>query len=305
MARYQQTYQLRAAVAHGPQLNPRNYEHFDIEPVCGALGAVVTRLDVKVMDESAFKEFETALAEHLVLFVRDQALEPEDLKQFGNRFGTLLSYPTSDPMPGQPEITAFRSKPETQYNFGGSWHSDSMFFERPPKHTILYNLECPAVGGDTSYSNLYLAWETLPDELKTKLSNVQAVNSSKLSYLGLPSLDDRSKASASYKSEDDEAWNTETVHPVARTHPVTGRKALYVCDCYTAHFVGETQEHSLPLLRQLFDHSIRADFTCRLRWRPGTLAIWDNRCCLHFAHNDYPGSVRSMWRTIVEGERPV
>ena len=304
MTTYQPTYQMRPAVKHDAQQYPRDYTSFKVSPASGALGADVTGLDVTVMDDQAFAEFETALAEHLVLFVRGQDLDSDALKAFGSRFGTLKSYPTSDPMPGHPEITEFRSEPDSVFNFGGSWHSDSMFLECPPKYTILYNLECPAVGGDTSFANLYLAWETLPEELRTKLDGMQAVNSSRLSFLGLQQADDQAKVSAKYKSETDKAWNTETVHPVVRTHPVTGRKALYVSACYTAHFVGMSQEESLPTIRQLCQHAIIPDFTCRFRWQQGTLAIWDNRCCMHYAHNDYAGQVRAMRRTIVEGERP-
>ena len=304
VARYQPTYQMHAAVTHSPQRQPRDYASFDLSPASGALGAEITGLDIKSLDDAAFAEFETALADHLVLFVRDQVLQPDDLTSFGSRFGELQSYPTSEPMPGHPEITEFRSEPDSQFNFGGAWHSDSMFMERPPKYTILYNIECPAVGGDTSFSNLYLAWDTLSEEMRAKLDGVKAINSSALSFLGLQQSSDRSKVSANYKDGSDKAWNTESVHPIARTHPVTGRKSLYVSDCYTVSFVGQSQEESLPTLRQLYRHSIIPDFTCRFKWRKGTLAIWDNRCCAHYAHNDYAGQVRAMWRTIVEGERP-
>ena len=305
MPDYQQTFHYCPAQAHPPQQNPRQYRHFEVEPVSGALGAEVHGIDLTRINDDGFAEFETALIDHLVLFVREQDLEPRHLRAFGERFGTLLSYPTSEPMPGYPEITEFRSRPDTIYNFGGCWHSDSMFMEKPPRYTILHNLESPAVGGDTSFSNLYLAWDALDEELRQSLEDRRAINSSALSFTGVPTDQDPDAAPVRYQDASSEAWQREAVHPVARTHPVTGRKALYVCSLYTAHFVGETQAQSLPLLRELYAHSVRPDFTCRFRWQPGTLAIWDNRCCLHYPHNDYSGQTRAMRRLIVEGERPV
>ena len=305
MPKYQATSQYYPAVTHPPQQNPRHYTSFELTAASGALGADIIGLDVRAMDEFAFSEFEAALTDHLVVFVRDQDLDPEELLTFARRFGRTFSYPTSVPMAGFPDITEFRSEPDTVYNFGGSWHTDSMFLERPPKFTILYNLECPAVGGDTSYANLYLAWDTLPDGLRAEVDGKLAVNSSILGYLGMPKIDDPRANPVTYQQNSSDAWNIENAHPIARSHPVTGRKALYVCDGYTAHFVGATQQESLPVLRQLFDHAVLPNFTCRFKWAKGTLAIWDNRCAMHFPHNDYAGQTRAMRRVIVEGEKPV
>ena len=305
MPKYQATSEYLPAVHHSPQQQHRDYAGFNAVPASGALGAEVFGLDARAMDDAVFTEFETALTDHLVLFVRDQTLDPAELLAFAQRFGKPVSYPTSVPMPGFPEITEFRSDPDTVYNFGGNWHTDSMFLERPPKFTILYNLECPAVGGDTSYANQYLAWETLPEDLKSQVEGKLAINSSILGYLGLPKPDNRDANPVSYSKESSEAWNIENAHPVGRTHPVTGRKALYVTNGYTAHFEGMTQQQSMPVLKRLFEHAVLLNFTCRFKWAKGTLAIWDNRCCMHFPHNDYQGQARAMRRVIVEGERPV
>ena len=305
MRKYQQTYEYHPALVHPPQQNPKTYQHFEVRPVSGALGAEVFGLDTTRMRDSAVAEFEAALAEHIVLFVRDQNMSPEELRTFGANFGKLISYPTSEPMAGYPEITEFRSEADTRFNFGGPWHSDSMFMERPPKYTILYNTECPSVGGDTSFSNLYLAWDSLPDDLRKEMDGKMAVNSAALSYTGLPKGGAKNTTPANYKAGSSEVWSREVAHPIARTHPITGRKALYVSSSYTAHFVGMTQAQSLPTLRELCAHAVKPNFTCRFRWYRGTLAIWDNRCCLHFPHNDYAGQVRAMRRVIVEGERPV
>ena len=305
MKAYQQTYRMPPALTHPPQQHPKQYAGFTLRPSSGALGAEIADLNVTSMDAAVFAELEKALADHLVLFIRDQNLDAPALEAFARRFGKLTQYPTAEPMPGHPEITEFRSDPDTVFNFGGSWHTDSMFLECPPKYTILHNQECPAVGGDTSYANLYLAWDTLSEELRGELDSVMAVNSSALSFLGIANRAETVKTTVKYKAVDSPDWNIENAHPIARTHPVTGRKALYVSDCYTAKFVGKTQEESLPILRQLFEHVKSPDFTCRFKWQVDTLAIWDNRCCIHYAHNDYAGQVRVMRRVIVEGERPV
>lgn len=305
MPKYQVTSEYLPAVHHPPQQHRRDYQSFNAVPASGALGAEIVGLDVRSMDEAGSREFETALTNHLVLFLRNQVLDPAELLAFARRFGKPVSYPTSVPMPGFPEITEFRSDPDTVYNFGGNWHTDSMFLERPPKFTILYNLECPAVGGDTSYANQYLAWETLPEDLKAQVEGKRAVNSSILGYLGLPKPNNRQANPVSYSKESSDAWNIENAHPVGRTHPVTGRKALYVTNGYTAHFEGMTQEESMPVLKRLFEHAVLPNFTCRFKWAKGTLAIWDNRCCMHFPHNDYLGQARAMRRVIVEGERPM
>ena len=304
MSEYRATFEYHPAVHHPPQQRPRAYSSFELSPASGALGAEISGLDVRCMDDTAFAEFEAALTDHIVLFVRDQTLEPVELRDFARRFGRPVSYPTSVPMADFPEITQFKSEPDTVYNFGGSWHSDSMFLERPPKFTILYNLECPAVGGDTSYTNLYLAWDTLPEDLRAEIDGKLAVNSSILGYLGIPVTDNPRDNPVTYRQQSSAAWNIENAHPVGRTHPVTGRKALYVCSGYTAHFEGQTQEESLPVLSRLFEHAVLPNFTCRFKWAEGTLAIWDNRCCMHFPHNDYQGQARAMRRVIVEGERP-
>jgi len=305
MARYQQTYEYHRAVIHPPQFEPQHYKYLDLRPASGALGAELFGLDLNTLSEPAFRELEAALVDHIVLFIRDQALSPQALRDFGARLGTLVRYPTSEPMSGYPEITEFRSTPDTVFNFGGPWHTDSMFLERPPKFTILHNTECPKVGGDTSFTNLYLAWDTLPEELRDKVDGKLAINSSALAYVGLPKGPDRDKVPVKYQPASSEAWQREVAHPVARTHPETRRKALYVSHSYTARFSDMTQAESLPIIKQLHDHAVQPNFTCRFRWQEGTLAIWDNRCCMHFPHNDYAGQVRAMRRVIVEGERPV
>ncbi len=303
MPTYQATYSMPEAAAHAPQFQLRNYENFRVIPNSGALGAEVEGIDLRGLGDSAFAEIEQALADHLVLFIRDQDLDPKGQVAFAERFGPLMQYRYVEPMPGHPMISELLTEPGDIYNFGGTWHSDTPQLERPPMITMLYAVECPPVGGDTSYANQYMAWDTLSDDMRRMLESVQVVHSAALSFAGhygSEEVQGKSTMQSAYASD----LAIETAHPVGRTHPVTGRKALYVCDAYAAHFVGMSQEESLPLLRYLWAHSIQPDFTCRFHWRPGTLAVWDNRSCLHYAHNDYPGQRRLMHRIIIEGERP-
>jgi len=304
MPTYQQTYRMQPATAHPPQQSPARYTRLSVHPVSGALGAEVTGAELGDCDAATFAELERALTDHLALFVRDQALDPEQQIALARRFGPPMPWPYAKPLPGYPEITELRSEPEDQYNFGGSWHQDSLNFERPPKITMLYGVECPEVGGDTSFSNQYLAWDTLAEDLKEKLTGLKAVNSAAKSYSGQVGTDevkDHTATPLTFTPDQEQ----EMEHPVAQTHPVTGRKALYVNNAFTARFSGMSEEESLPLLHQLWEHAITPEFTCRFRWQKGTLAIWDNRCTMHYAHNDYAGCRRVMRRIPIEGDRPV
>ena len=226
------------------------------------------------------------------------------MSSFATRFGPLMTYKFVDPIPEHPHVTEIRSAPEDRFNFGGGWHTDSMNFERPPSLTLLSCREGPAVGGDTSFTNLHMAWDSLSEGMRRLLQDMQMLNATTLSYGASNAYKGsigRMSTAIKISSSDEEE---EFPHPIARTHPDTGRQTLYLCSAYSARFVGMTRDESLPLLRYLWDHATQPEFTCRIGWRPGTLTMWDNRCCMHYAHNDYPGQVRAMWRVIVEGERP-
>ena len=183
-------------------------------------------------------------------------------------------------------------------NFGGVWHSDTTYLERPPMGSMLYALEVPPQGGDTLFANQYLAYESLSAGLKRTLDGLVGVNTS-------------TKAAASKTREERMRASGETLkvligeHPVVRTHPETGRKALYVNAGHTASFSGWSEDESRPLLEFLFAHQVRPEFTCRFRWQPGSLAFWDNRCTQHNPVNDYHGYRRVMHRVTLAGDLPV
>jgi taurine dioxygenase len=186
-------------------------------------------------------------------------------------------------------------RPENKVSFGGNWHTDTTYYPTPPMATMLIARELPPRGGDTQFANQYLAYEALSDGMKSLLSGLRWVSRS-----------DKAEAS---RTREDRAWAERTVliadHPVVRTHPETGRKSLYVNLAHAAQFVGMTEAESLPLLKFLFQHQIRPEFTCRYRWSPGALALWDNRCTLHMAINDYDGFYREMHRITLAGDVPV
>jgi len=303
MNKYQSTYYYLPAVAHEPQQNPKEYENFSVVPMSGAMGAEVVGLDLANITDNAETELKAALTDHLMLFARKQSLSPKSFRDFARRFGEPICAPTSFGMSEYPEISNFRAEADTVYNFGSSWHGDSLAQECPPKFTILNSIISPPVGGDTTFSNQYLAWDTLPTWLRDEVEYKKAVYSNSLSYTGIPKPG--TKKSGVYKSADSKEWEKESVHPVVWTHPVTRRKALIVCSSFTAHFVGQSQEQSLPTLRKLIEHSTFPDFTCRLKWEKDTLAIWDNRCTIHAPHNDHYGYVREMRRIMIKGDRPV
>ncbi len=304
MTTYQHTFVYQPAAAHDAQQHPRSFRHFSVAPLSGAMGAEIEGIDLRTASDEAIAEVEQALTDHLAIIIRDQQFEPAEQIAFARRLGRPFPWPFTKQMDGHPEISELLTEPSDRYNFGGTWHSDSCNFEQPPKFTMLYAVEIPPVGGDTSFSNQYLAWETLAPELRAQLETMKAVNSTELGY-GTESTSEEVVSHSATKIVYPKEFFSEVLHPVARTHPVTGRKALYVNDSFTASFEGQSQDESLPLLRKLWAHSIIPEFTCRFRWKKGSLAIWDNRCCMHYAHNDYRGQRRLMRRIVVEGERPV
>jgi len=190
-------------------------------------------------------------------------------------------------------------EPEDRVNFGGGWHSDMSFLERPAIGSILYAVETPQVGGDTLFANMYAAYDALSPALRDVLDGLDAVNSSALADVS-KTREDRIRDHGS--AEEDQHFLS--THPVVRTHPETGRKALYVNRAHTASFAGMTEDESRPLLEHLFQHSVRPEFTCRFQWEVGSLALWDNRCAMHNPINDYQGFTRRMHRITLAGDVP-
>ena len=274
-----------------------------IEPLAGALGAEVRGIDLRGIGEREWKDLHDAFLKYLVLVFRDQKFEPDDLMRFGGRFGEPCFYPFVSGIEGYPYIFEVVKEEAETVNFGGNWHSDTTYLEQPPLATLLYALETPRHGGDTLFSNTYAAYEALSEGMRALLDNLVGVNSASLKITGgrrkMHSTIGGMKVHDTEKAEE-----YESEHPVVRTHPQTGRKALYLSRSHTIRFRDMTEQESRPLIDFLQAHQTRPEFTCRVRWRPGTLTVWDNRCTQHCAVNDYHGQRRRMRRLTVGAETP-
>jgi taurine dioxygenase len=276
-----------------------------IEPVTPELGAEVTGIDLKTADRESIAAIERAFAQYSVLFFRDQSLSLDELLAVTRRFGPVLRVPYVQGIASHPDVIAVLKEAEERRisTFGGTWHTDFSFLAEPPAATLLYSVELPPVGGDTVWASQYLAYDALSDGMKALLEPLKAIHTGWPHGTMGPNPDVPVSRSIKMVRNDPSA-DREVAHPVVRIHPVTQRKALFVNPVYTQRFENMTAAESKPILDFLHQHSVRAEFCCRLRWRPGTLAMWDNRCLMHLAVNDYDGHRRLLYRTTVAGEVP-
>jgi taurine dioxygenase len=274
-----------------------------VEPLAGALGAEIFGIDLKKAD-GEWKTVSDAFLKYSVLVFRDQKLELDDLMRVGARFGEPCYYPFVTGIEGYPYIFEVVKEEKETVNFGGNWHSDTAYLPQPPLATLLHALETPAHGGDTLFSSTYAAYDALSEGMRAMVDKLTGVNSASLKVTG-----GRRKMHStigSMKVQDMEsADGYEAEHPVVRTHPDTGRKALYLSRSHTIRFRDMSEEESRPLVDFLQAHQTRPEFTCRVRWSPWTLTVWDNRCTQHSAVNDYHGQRRRMRRLTVGAQKPV
>jgi taurine dioxygenase len=269
-----------------------------VQKVAGALGAEIGGVDLSAaLDAATIAAIRQALVEHQVIFFRDQSLTPEQQLAFGRRFGPLNIHPYVSGMADHPEVMEIIKVPTDRINFGGGWHSDMSFLETPAIGSILYAVELPDWGGDTLFASQAAAFDALSPGLQATLEGLSAIHSAEREYAPTgPSAQKRE----SMKIADAEGMAGRFSHPMVKVHPETGRKALYVNPAFTMNIEGWSRRESKPLLDYLFEHSRKEAFTCRLRWRPGTVAFWDNRSVWHYALNDYPGQRRHMRRVTVD-----
>lgn len=278
----------------------RNWQ-LDVRPIAGALGAEIHGVDLSSdLDDEQVAAIRRIWLEHGVVFFRDQKLPPDRFMAFAERFGRPIEYPFVKGIDGYPKIIQVAKYETEKVNFGGIWHADTTYLPEPPTATLLVAREVPPVGGDTLFANQYLAYETLSEGLKRTLDGLIGVSSSAKADVS-KTREDRVKTSGT----DEVGQEFIAEHPVVRTHPETGRKALYVNIAHTIRFKGWTEAESRPLLDFLFQHQVRPEFTCRFTWQVGSLAMWDNRCTQHNPINDYHGYRRIMHRITLAGDRPV
>ena len=276
-----------------------------VQPVAGALGATVRGLDLtKVVESEELDGIRQALADHLVVFLPEQDLSLDDLERITDLLGGRDVTPFVHPLEDRPYVIRVVKEPGDAINFANAWHTDLSYLTAPPSYTLLHAWDVPDHGGDTVWSNQYLAYEQLSGGLRHTLRDLRAVHSAGMAY-GTDGLLDKFKDFTSMAIAPSPDAYKEHVHPVVIEHPETGRAALYVNPVYTTRFDGWSEAESQTLLTHLYRHAINENFTCRLRWAPDTLAIWDNRCTMHNALNDYSGVRREMFRTSVRGSQPV
>jgi len=275
-----------------------------VERGSGAAGAYVTGLDLsRALEEEEVVALKRALADHLVVALPNQAMSLDDLERLTDQLGGRDVTPFVTPLPDRPHVIRILKEPHERLNFANAWHTDLSYLPEPPNYTLLYCLEAPAVGGDTIWANQYMAYETLSPGLRETLLSLDAVHSAGMAYGDGGYLDGVKHLMSTPIAPSSEARREQT-HPAVIAHPDTGKPALYVNPVYTTRIAGWSGAESQGLLQHLYRHAVNENFTWRLRWAKGMLAIWDNRSTQHFAVNDYHGHRREMVRTSVKGASP-
>jgi taurine dioxygenase len=273
----------------------------DIKLLSGALGAEVNGINLKDSSDQNFKKINDLLLEHKVIFFRNQNITTEEHKALARKFGPLENHSYVKGRENHPEIVRIIKDPNEKNQWGENWHSDVSYNVKPTKAVILKSIKIPPVGGDTVFSNMELAWDTLDESIKEKIKDKKAVHSS----LGAAFFVKDYNAMEGNGNIDEYS----NIHPIVRTHPETRKKILFVNWTYTKQIIGLDKIESDELLKQMYEHQARLDLTCRFKWTENAVAIWDNRCVLHYAIADFfPGRglgyERIMDRIAIEGDRP-
>jgi taurine dioxygenase len=271
------------------------YDAITVQKLTPVIGAEIGGVDLsRPLGNRAMEEIHRALAENLVIFFRDQHMSPDQHLGFGRLFGDLHIHPAAPSARGLPELMIIHADKDSPRANGEGWHSDVSCDAEPPMGSILYIKTCPPLGGDTLFASMYAAYEALSDRMKQYLSGLTAIHDGE-GYRG---------QYANYGVKDKESY-PRAEHPIIRTHPVTGKKALYVNRGFTRRIVGIPVDESDGILRYLYELAENPLFQCRFRWRQNSVAFWDNRCVQHRAMWDYWPETRSGYRVTVKGDRPV
>ncbi len=269
-----------------------------LEKMAPKCGVEISGISLAHCSDDEMRAVKQAIYEQGVAVFRDQDFSPEDHIAFAKKWGGI-DINNYFPLENEhPEIAVVKKEPDQQTNIGGAWHTDHSYDQVPAMGSILVARVLPPAGGDTMWAHMGAAYDALSDDLKQQIEGLEAFHTADHVYNegGLYAQTDMGK---SLRGQD---VRTGAVHPVVIRHPQTGRKLLYVNSAFTIHFLGQTREESLPLLQQLFDAALTGDNECRLEWKPGTVAIWDNRTTWHNAINDYQGHAREMHRITLTGE---
>jgi taurine dioxygenase len=295
------------------------YKRIRVEPLTGVIGAEIFGVDVKAVDEATFAEIRRAFGEHSVIFFRDQELEPRSFADFMQRFGPLTLSPQSKRDGEDGMVHRLHRAPETprsKRNLGDRWHCDQSSRERPNMAAALYCLEAPPYGGDTLFASLTAAYADLSPGMKAlcdpliglhSLTGVYGHDGMGGTSTTRPFMYEGVSYNETYSKLGDEALaliRAVYEHPLVCTHPDTGRPYLYVTGNHMVGIKDMSDLESRPLIDRLGAYITRPEFTCRFRWKKGSIAIWDNRSAQHYAVNDYEGFARTMLRVELDGGRP-
>jgi taurine dioxygenase len=282
------------------------YRHIQVHPIAGSLGAEITGVNLaEPLPDECFAEVHQAFLAHAVVFFRGQSLTEDAQIGFARRFGEPEVHPIVLGSDAHPELVRVLKPAGESASFGTGWHTDNSFFAKPSLGSLLYGVVVPPFGGDTIFASTERAYDALSEDLRRMLGGLRAVHSASRAYdpANVGEHKYRGEAPISYQWSD--SIRDEVVHPVVRTHPETGRKSLYVNPMFTLRIEGMPRAESDALLRLLFDHCGRPDWTCRFRWTAGSVALWDNRCTWHYALDDYREFERLMHRVTIAGDTPV
>ena len=279
-------------------IEAKTFKHIVAKPFAPNLGAEITGVDLsQEISEAEFSEIEAAFLDYQVLFFKDQKeIPPQVHIDLGKRFGPLHSHPAAPTMAGYPEIFEIHATRHSKVANGEFWHSDVSCDEEPPLGTMLQIHILPPCGGDTMFSNMYAAYDALSDAMKTFLDGLSATHASEHIYRG---------RYADRGQKDSDIAFPSASHPVVRTHPQTGRKALFVNRTFTTRINELSEEESSAVLKMLFEHAESIQFQIRFRWSKNDMAFWDNRCCMHRAIWDYWPEERKGRRVTIKGDRPL
>ncbi len=271
--------------------------------VLPGVGAEITGVDIANPSAPEFADIQSAFHQHGLVFFRGQNLDEEQHIAFAERWGTININRFFEAHPDYPQIALVRKEADQEVNVGGGWHTDHSYDEIPALGSILVARELPPAGGDTCFTNMYKAFDTLSDGLKQTLCGLRAVHSAKHIFgtgdAVYDQLEDVSGRVGNAQAADE---MSDPVHPVVIRHPLSGRSALYVNPVFTLRFEGWTAEESRPLLQYLYQHALSEEFVTDFHWQPGSVALWDNRATWHYAKNDYHGHRRYMHRITIEGQ---
>jgi len=271
------------------------YTTIDVQKVTPTIGAEIHGIDLaEPLTKRQFQEIHDALMENLVVFFRDQSISVDQHKNFGRCFGEPIVHPAaSSSIPGHPEIRVVKSGENTINATGEVWHSDLSCQSEPPMGSILYLTEVPPEGGgDTAFANMYLAYDRLSSRMKAHIDGLTAIHDGGHVYTR-PTFDAKTNLEL-----------PRAEHPIVRTHPVTGRRALFVNRGFTTHIVGLSADESAAILEYLFKHIETPEIQCRFRWQRNSIAVWDNRCAQHRAIFDYHPHRRYGHRVTIRGDTP-